>query len=51
MPAQVEIVGIDGAETGVLSERMSPAVEAVVEDLAARIHAALAAGAGLVLGP
>lgn len=42
MPASVDIIGIEGADGGTLSERMSPEVEAVVENLAREIHTSLA---------
>lgn len=43
MPANVEIVGVEGADLGTLTERMSPEVEAVVDKLAREIHAHLRA--------
>lgn len=41
MPRDVEIIGIEGQEMGMLTEQMSPVVEAVVEKLAREIHESL----------
>jgi hydrogenase maturation protease len=41
MPPRVEIVGIEGAEVGTLTERLSPEVESVVTTLAREIHTSL----------
>jgi hydrogenase maturation protease len=48
MPEEIQVFGVEGAELSLLSEEMTPEVEAAVEPLAARLYRLLAEGAAAV---